>query len=44
MGETRSELLKAKTSFELTKANYEREKSLFEQRIAAKKGCSYGRS
>ena len=37
LGETRSELLKAKTFFELTKANYEREQSLFEQRIAAKK-------
>ena len=37
MGETKSEYLKTKTLVELAKANYEREKSLFDQKIAAKK-------
>jgi cobalt-zinc-cadmium efflux system membrane fusion protein len=37
MGETKSEYLKSKTLVELAKANYEREKSLFDQKIAAKK-------
>jgi cobalt-zinc-cadmium efflux system membrane fusion protein len=37
IGEIRSEFLKTKTLLELAKANYEREKSLFDQKIAAKK-------
>ena len=37
IGETKSEFLKTKTLVELAKANYEREKNLFDQKIAAKK-------
>jgi cobalt-zinc-cadmium efflux system membrane fusion protein len=37
MGETKSEYLKTKTLVELARANYEREKNLFDQKIAAKK-------
>src|SRR5262245_35188062 len=37
LGQTKAEYLKAQTLLELAKANYEREKSLFDQKIAAKK-------
>lgn len=37
LGQTKSEYLKSQTLLELTKASYEREKSLFDQKIAAKK-------
>jgi membrane fusion protein, heavy metal efflux system len=37
LGESKAEYLKAKTLLELAKANYEREKSLFDQKIAAQK-------
>jgi membrane fusion protein, heavy metal efflux system len=37
LGESRAEYFKAKTLLELAKANYEREKSLFDQKIAAQK-------
>jgi cobalt-zinc-cadmium efflux system membrane fusion protein len=37
LGQTKAEYLKAQTLLELAKANYEREKSLFDQKISAKK-------
>ena len=37
LGQTKAEYLKSQTLLELAKANYEREKSLFDQKIAAKK-------
>lgn len=37
LGQTKVEYLKSQTLLELAKANYEREKSLFDQKIAAKK-------
>jgi cobalt-zinc-cadmium efflux system membrane fusion protein len=37
LGEAKAEHLKAKTFLDLAKANYEREKTLFDQKIAAKK-------
>jgi membrane fusion protein, heavy metal efflux system len=37
LGQTKSEYIKTQTLLELAKANYEREKSLFDQKIAAKK-------
>ena len=37
LGEAKAEYLKSKTLLELAKANYDREKSLFEQKIAAQK-------
>lgn len=37
LGEAKAEHLKAKTFLDLAKANYEREKSLFDQKIAARK-------
>ena len=37
LGQTKSEYIKTQTFLELAKANYEREKSLFDQKIAAKK-------
>jgi cobalt-zinc-cadmium efflux system membrane fusion protein len=37
LGQAKSEYLKSQTLFELAKANYEREQSLFDQKIAAKK-------
>jgi cobalt-zinc-cadmium efflux system membrane fusion protein len=37
LGQTKAEYLKAQTLLELAKANYEREKSLFDQKIAARK-------
>jgi cobalt-zinc-cadmium efflux system membrane fusion protein len=37
LGQAKAEYLKAQTLFELAKANYEREKGLFDQKIAAKK-------
>ena len=37
LGQAKSEYLKTQTLLELAKANYEREKSLFDQKIAAKK-------
>jgi cobalt-zinc-cadmium efflux system membrane fusion protein len=37
LGESKAQYLKAKTLLELAKANYEREKSLFDQKIAAQK-------
>lgn len=37
LGQTKAEYLKTQTLLELAKANYEREKSLFDQKIAAKK-------
>jgi cobalt-zinc-cadmium efflux system membrane fusion protein len=37
LGQSKSEYLKSQTLLELAKANYEREKSLFDQKIAAKK-------
>jgi cobalt-zinc-cadmium efflux system membrane fusion protein len=37
LGQTKAEYLKAQTLLELAKASYEREKSLFDQKIAAKK-------
>jgi cobalt-zinc-cadmium efflux system membrane fusion protein len=37
LGQAKSEFLKSQTLLELAKANYEREKSLFDQKIAAKK-------
>jgi cobalt-zinc-cadmium efflux system membrane fusion protein len=37
LGQTKLEYIKSQTLLELAKANYEREKSLFDQKIAAKK-------
>lgn len=37
LGQAKSEYIKAQTLLDLAKANYEREKSLFDQKIAAKK-------
>jgi membrane fusion protein, heavy metal efflux system len=37
LGQTKSEYIKAQTLLDLAKATYEREKSLFDQKIAAKK-------
>jgi cobalt-zinc-cadmium efflux system membrane fusion protein len=37
LGQTKSEYIKTQTLLDLAKANYEREKSLFDQKIAAKK-------
>jgi membrane fusion protein, heavy metal efflux system len=37
LGQAKSQYLKAQTLLELAKANYEREKSLFDQKISAKK-------